>query len=156
MSASVMAIGSEAGRLPSGSTQMSDARRTADGADHPRARRQVGLVRGPPGVHELHEDRAAGRVDRVGHAPPTRDLRGVEEAGDARVAEPVGVGRGALGDDQAGAGALLVVGGDQLAGTLPSERLRVIGAITTRFLSVMRPRVKGWNSGLVGGVMALR
>src|SRR3989338_10125675 len=40
-----------------------------------------------------------------------------------------------------------------LLGTPPGEKERVIGAMTTRVGSSRLPRVKGWNSALMGSVI---
>ncbi len=75
--------------------------------------RQVGHMRYAAAVHELHEDLAVLCVDgRRGGLPRVR-LRRVEQPGDAWVAQAVGAGRGALGDDQAGRRALAIVRGHQ-------------------------------------------
>ena len=89
---------------------------TTDRTEHPGAGRQVGLVRHAAGVHELHHDLAALSVHGVGHQLPALNLLVVVEPGDAGIAQAIGRRRGALRDDEAGRGPLLVVGGHQGVG----------------------------------------
>jgi len=80
------------------------------------------------GVHELHEDPAVLLVDRVGDQAPAGDLGVGVQAGGVRVALADGRRLGALGDDEAGAGALGVVlgvdrgRGGALAGAVAGHR----------------------------------
>ena len=69
-----------------------------------------------PGVHELHHDFPAARVHGIGHQTPALHLGGIEQTGDARIAQSIGRGRDALGNEQAGGGALGVVVGHQRVG----------------------------------------
>ena len=64
-------------------------------------------------VHELGDDGAACFVNRIRYDPPTDDLVLGVEPGHGEVALPDLARRGALGDQQAGAGALGVVRGVQ-------------------------------------------
>ena len=66
-------------------------------------------MRNAPRMHQLHDDLPALGMHGVGGQPPTADMLGSVESRDAAIAEPVGRGRGPLGDDQAGRGALRVV-----------------------------------------------
>jgi hypothetical protein len=73
-------------------------------------------VAGPAAVPDLQEDAPAGLVHRVGHVLPAGHLGGRV---DARLVPEGGValhGHGGLGDEQAGTGALGVVGGHQVTG----------------------------------------
>ena len=85
------------------------ARGNRRGADDAGARRQVQRVPDSAGVHQLHEHPGAERPHGIGHQLPAGDLLGRKQAGNARVAETVWRGRGALRDDQPGRGALRVV-----------------------------------------------
>ncbi len=87
------------------------ARRHRQGA----ARLQVG-VRDTPDVPELQEDASALGVHGGGRQLPAFDLRGRPDAGRADVALALRADVGRFGDDEAGRGALGVVGGLQLAG----------------------------------------
>ena len=62
---------------------------------------------------ELGEDRAADAMHRVGDVLPARDLLGRVDAGRADIADALRADLRALGDHQAGGGALHVVGGGQ-------------------------------------------
>ena len=62
-------------------------------------RRQVGNMRDAPGVHELNHDFSTLGMHCVGHQPPPLHMIGIEQTGNARVAQPIG-GRGSpLGHD---------------------------------------------------------
>ncbi len=61
-------------------------------------------------VHQLHEDPCAFRVDRVRDLLPRRHLRVADDAWRTHIALAHGAGEHAFGNDQAGAGALAVVG----------------------------------------------
>ena len=77
------------------------------------------------GVHELNEDLGAAGVHCCGHLLPALDLGRREDAGNARIAEPVRRRRRSFGDDQAGAGALRVI--------LHHQRVRhIVGRATAR------------------------
>ena len=80
-------------------------RRRRDGR---RAGWQQARMRDASGVHQLQEDQAAPRVDRVGDALPRVDLRHGVDARRAHVAFAHRRRGGAFGDDQAGVGALSV------------------------------------------------
>src|SRR6516225_9832616 len=80
-------------------------RRRRDGR---RAGWQQARMRDASGVHQLQEDQAAPRVDRVGDALPPVDLRHGVDARRAHVAFAHRRRGGAFGDDQAGVGALSV------------------------------------------------
>ena len=66
------------------------------------------------GVHQLDDDPAVGRVHGVGDLAPPGDLLVIVDAGGEEVALAVGVGLGALGDDERVRGPLGVVLGVQL------------------------------------------
>jgi hypothetical protein len=77
---------------------------------------QVEGVEHAAGVHELDENVAAVVVYGLRDALPVGGLLLVEQAGNAGVAQAVGRGRHAFGDDEAGGGALAVVLSHQLVG----------------------------------------
>ncbi|CPJ02967.1 Uncharacterised protein [Bordetella pertussis] len=83
------------------------------GRDRRALPRLQGGVRNAPHMPQLHHDRAAGRVHRVRHAPPAGQLFGRVQPRHVRVALALVGNGGGFGDDQAGAGALHVVGGRQ-------------------------------------------
>jgi hypothetical protein len=58
-------------------------------ADHLGTRGQIGDVSNTPGVHQLHEDLAALRVNGVGDGLPATHLVVIEQARDPRVAKPI-------------------------------------------------------------------
>lgn len=91
------AVGTDRGRADRGRGELVEAR-----------------VADPAGVHELGEDEAAAGVDRVGDRLPAGDLLGRVQAGRVEVALPDRRRLGTLRDDQAGTGALRVVGRHQL------------------------------------------
>lgn len=70
------------------------------------------------GMHQLHDDGSTRRMHGIGDPAPARDLLGIEESGDARIAKSIGRGRGALGDDQAGTGALGIVFAHHVIGAI--------------------------------------
>ncbi len=83
----------------------------------------------PASVLQLEEHRApAGGCHRFGDPAPSGDLRGTVDTRDVGVGLPDGVRCRALGDDQAGRGALRVVSGHQFArdavGACPVTRQR--------------------------------
>lgn len=80
-------------------------------------------VGGRAGVAELRDDPPARLVDGFGDLRPAGGLLVGVDAGDVDVADRVGADPGSLGDDQAGAGALCVVGGVQVGG----DQLGVVG-----------------------------
>src|SRR3546814_10069897 len=63
---------------------------------------------------ELQEDSAAGPVHGIGDLLPAGDLFGAVDARGGLVALAFGADLGGFGDDQAGAGALAVIFGDQV------------------------------------------
>jgi hypothetical protein len=81
-------------------------------------------MRDASGVHQLQEDPAAPRVDRVGDALPPVDLRHGVDARRAHVAFAYRRRGCAFGDDQAGVRALSVV----LRGEGGGHAGRVVGA----------------------------
>ena len=95
---------------PVTATQRSTAQQVAQ-----RGIPEADLAANAPAVHQLQHDASAGGMHRVGHLFPARDLgRGV----DAGLVPEGGVAlhrHRRLGDQQAGAGALGVVGGHQFA-----------------------------------------
>ena len=72
-------------------------------------RGQIRDVRHAPGMHKLDDNRPAFGMDGVGDQPPAADMLVIEKGRDAGIAQSVGRGRGGLGDDQAGRGALGVI-----------------------------------------------
>src|SRR6185437_8884710 len=78
---------------------------------------------------ELRDDSAAFAMDRVGHEPPTLDLRPVPQAGRARPAMTFAADPGRLRNDQARARALRIIEGHQFvrdciaAGARAGERV---------------------------------
>ena len=72
------------------------------GTNDLRACGQVGSMRHTAGVHQLQRDLSALGVHRISHQFPAPHLIRVEQAGDSRIAQTIGRGRGALGDDQTG------------------------------------------------------
>ncbi len=65
---------------------------------------------------QLHHDLAACLVHGAGHFLPAVQLLGAVQAGHVGIALALGADGGGLRDDQARAGALRVVGGDQIGG----------------------------------------
>ena len=93
--------------------------RALGGARHRHhARRQQREVRDAAHMPELHDDLAALGVNRVGDLLPARDLFFAVDARRVEVALAFGRNLRALGDDQPGAGALLVVRDHQRGGHL--------------------------------------
>ena len=94
--------------------------RQADGAGRNDGRAAVhGGVRGAASVPNLHEDLAAFGVHRLGGGLPGFDLSGVVNARLVHKRRGVFRNHRALGDDQAGAGALAVVLGHERVGHVP-------------------------------------
>ena len=108
------------------------------------------------GVHELGDDPPAARVHGVGDQAPAGDLRVGVQARGARVALADRRGLGALGDDQAGAGALGVVLGVErgrraaLAGAVARHRRHheAVGELELT-QPVGREQVRGHGSSVV-------
>ena len=79
----------------------------------------VGLqrrMRYPPDMPELQKDPAARAMHGIGHALPAGDLVGAVDAGRTRIADALRRHLRRLADDQAGAGALRVIGGVERPG----------------------------------------
>jgi hypothetical protein len=84
--------------------------------------RQVGHMRHPAAMHQLHEDLAALGVYGRRRGLPRVHLLRVVQPGDAGIAQAIGAGRGAFGDDQTGRRTLPVVGGHQRIRCVPGRR----------------------------------
>jgi hypothetical protein len=113
------------------------------------ARLQIG-VGDAADVPELQIDAPALVVRRLGGEAPAGDLLGRPDAWRADVALALGADVGGFRDDEAGGGALSVVGRLQLAGTpASSARERVSGAMTMRFERVVGPSWTGSKRSVV-------
>lgn len=84
----------------------------------------VGWVCGATCVPDLHEDFAALGVHSSGSFFPGFDLCGVVNSGFVDKGRSVFGNHGALGDDQSGAGALLIVLGHECVGQMPCTGTR--------------------------------